>query len=277
MKPFERQGVTRDRLMGGVSFLRTIGRLKPGISVEQAQAAMTGLQQGYKAQHPGTADNTAATALVPLLQDVNAETCAPRSLTLLAAVAAVLLIACSNVANLLLVRFSGRRREISLRMALGATRGGIVRLFVIESTIVSVIAGALGLCLALWQVSVVPKLAGQNLPIDAGVSLHRGVMVFTLALSLLTGLAMGLYPAWQSSKADLVDGLKEGGRAISGSAGPAAPPPRAGRRASRAFGRAARGGGDVDLELLASEPAGSWFPDRTALAGRRRLASGAVS
>ena len=218
VKPFELQGLTRDRLMRGVSFMRAIGRLKEGVTMEQAQAAMAGLQHGYSQQRPDAADNTWATVLVRASEDVTRDL-RPAFLTLLAAVAAVLLIACSNVANLLLVRFTGRRREISLRMALGAARAGIVRLFVIESTLVSVIAGALGLCLALWTVSVVPTLAGQNLPLESGVRLHPGVMLFTIVLSLLTGLVMGLYPAWQSSKADLVDGLKEGGRAVSGSIG----------------------------------------------------------
>jgi putative ABC transport system permease protein len=140
-------------------------------------------------------------------------------MTLLAAVSAVLLIACSNVANLLLVRFTGRKREISLRMALGADRRGIVRLFVFESTLVSMIAGAVGLCLALWTVSIVPRVAGQNIPLEEGVTLHWPVLLFTIGLSLLTGLLMGLYPAWQSSRTDLVDGLKEGGRGTSGSRG----------------------------------------------------------
>lgn len=218
VKPFDLQGMTRDRLMRGVSFMRAIGRLKPGVSQEQAQAAMSGLHQGYKQERPDAADNTWTTVLVPVSQDVT-QNLRPAFLTLLAAVAAVLLIACSNVANLLLVRFTGRRREIALRMALGAARAGIVRLFVIESMLVSVIAGVLGLCLALWTVSLVPKLAGQNLPIEGEVTLHWPVMAFTLALSLLTGLAMGLYPAWQSSRADLVDGLKDGGRAVSGGVG----------------------------------------------------------
>lgn len=204
--------------MRGVSFMRAIGRLKPGVSHEQAQAAMSGLAQGYKEQRPDAADNTWATVLVPVSQDVT-QNLRPAFLTLLAAVAAVLLIACSNVANLLLVRFTGRRREIALRMALGAARAGIVRLFVIESTLVSVLAGGVGLLLAMWTVSIVPKLAGQNLPIEGGVSLHWGVMIFTLALSLFTGLVMGLYPAWQSSRADLGDGLKDGSRAVSGSVG----------------------------------------------------------
>ena len=94
-----------------------------------------------------------------------------------------------------------------------------MRLFVLESTLVSVFAGIVGLCLALWTVSVIPKLAGDNLPFEGGIALHWAVLLFTLVLSLLTGLAMGMYPAWQSSRADLVDGLKDGGRAVTGSRG----------------------------------------------------------
>ena len=218
VKPFELPGLTRERLMRGVSFMRCIGRLKPGISIQQAQAAMPTLEQSYRQQHPETADNSWTSVLVTIQEDVTGNL-RPAFLTLLAAVSAVLLIACSNVANLLLVRFTGRRREIALRMALGASRRGIVRLFVLESTLVSVFAGIVGLCLALWTVSVVPRIAGDNLPFEGGVTLHWAVLLFTLLLSLLTGLAMGMYPAWQSSRADLVDGLKDGGRAVTGSRG----------------------------------------------------------
>jgi len=217
-KPFEPSGITKDRLMRGVSFMRVTARLKPGISISQAQAAMPALSQSYKAQHPETADNTWSPYLVSAAEDVTGDL-RPAFLTLLAAVSAVLLIACSNVANLLLVRFTGRKREIALRMALGGERRRIVRLFVFESTLMSVIAGVIGLFLALWTVSVVPKIAGQNIPLESEVKLQWPVLIFTLGLSLITGLLMGLYPAWQSSRADLVDGLKEGGRGASGSRG----------------------------------------------------------
>ena len=142
----------------------------------------------------------------------------PAFAILFAAVAFVLLIACSNVANLLLVRFSGRRREIALRMALGASRTSVLRLFVLESLLVSAIAGSLGGLFAWELIPLVPKITTNFLPLDAsGVTVSLPVLGFTLALSLLTGLAMGIYPAWQSSRADLVDGLKEGGRGSSGS------------------------------------------------------------
>ena len=217
-KPFERPDLPKERLMRGVSFMRVTARLKPDVSITQAQAAMPALVQSYREQHPEGADNSWTSILVPASEDVTGNL-RPAFMTLLAAVSAVLMIACSNVANLLLVRFTGRRREIALRMALGAERCSIVRLFVLESTLVSVIAGVIGLCLALWTVSAVPKLAGQNIPLEGGVALHWPVVIFTLVLSLITGVLMGLYPAWQSSRADLVDGLKEGGRGTSGSRG----------------------------------------------------------
>ena len=216
--PFDKPDVTKDRLMRGVSFMRCIGRLKPGVTIQQAQAAMPALEQSYRAQHPETADCTWTSTVISANEDVTGDL-RPAFVTLLIAVGAVLLIACSNVANLLLVRFSGRRREIALRMALGADRRNVVRLFVLESTTISVIAGGIGLTLALWIVAVVPKVAGDNVPLESAVTLHWPVLLFTLALSLLTGFGMGVYPAWQSSRADLVDGLKESGRGVSGGRG----------------------------------------------------------
>jgi len=214
-KPFENPNTTKERLMRGYSFMRCIGRLKPGVTMAQAQAAMPALDRSYREQYPEPADNTWSSTLIGAAEDVTGDL-RPAFVTLLVAVGAVLLIACSNVANLLLVRFIGRRREISMRMALGADRRSVVRLFMIESATMSVIAGVIGLCLALWVVAVVPKVAGDNIPFESRVTLHWPVLLFTLGLSLLTGLVMGLYPAWQSSRADLVEGLKEGGRAVSG-------------------------------------------------------------
>src|SRR5204863_1513017 len=143
----------------------------------------------------------------------------PGFATLLAAVTFVLLIACSNVANLLLVRFTGRRREISLRMALGATRASVLRLFVFESVLLCLFGGIFGALLAWQLVPLVPRLAANFLPIEAGsaTALSVSVLAFAIALSLLTGLLMGLYPALQSSRADIVEALKEGGRGTAGS------------------------------------------------------------
>jgi predicted permease len=216
VKPFELPGLAPELLMRGVSYMRVIGRLKPGVAVAQAKAAMPALQEAYRAQYPANADNSWAPAVVTAAEDITGNNLRSAFIILIAAVGLVLLIACSNVANLLLVRFSGRRREISLRMAIGASRRGIVRLFVLESTLVSLMAGTAGLFLAMWVTSFVPKLAGANLPFESNIQLHTPVLFFTLALALITGAAMGLYPAWQSSRADLVDGLKDGGRAMTG-------------------------------------------------------------
>jgi len=218
VKPFEVPGLTKERINRGVSFLRVVARLKPGVTIEQARGAMPALQQGYRQERPENADNSWSPVVKGAAEDATGDLRRPFQI-LLAAVGAVLLIACSNVANLLLVRFTGRRREIALRMALGASRPSVVRLFVFESTLVSLIAGVVGTCLALWVVSVIPKLASNNLPLEAALQLNTPVLLFTLAISLLTGVAMGMYPAWQSSRADLVDGLKDGGRAMTGSRG----------------------------------------------------------
>ena len=218
-KPFVVPGLSYERTMRGSGFLRVIGRLKPGMTIEQARAALPSLEQSYRAEHPDKIDSSSVNTLKTLPEDVTGNL-RPAFGTLLAAVAFVLLIACSNVANLLLVRFTGRRREIALRMAIGASRSSIIRLFVFESVSVSAIAGAIGALLAWQLVPIVPKMAANFLPFDPATRLELSlpVLLFAIALSILTGVAMGIYPALQSSRADLVDGLKEGGRGTSGSA-----------------------------------------------------------
>jgi putative ABC transport system permease protein len=217
-KPFQLPGFSYERMMRGTGFLRVIGRMKPGINVEQVRAALPSLEQDYRAHYANNIDVTVTTSVKTLPEDVT-ENIRAGFATLFAAVCFVLLIACSNVANLLLVRFSGRRREIAVRMAIGASRSGIVRLFVWESLLVSVFAGALGGFVAWQLVPVIPKIASNFLPLDGNTasSLSLEVLAFTIGLSVLTGLLMGIYPALQASNADLVGGLKEGGRGTSGS------------------------------------------------------------
>ncbi|PYM07756.1 MAG: hypothetical protein DMF15_09840, partial [Verrucomicrobia bacterium] len=217
-KPFIIPGFSHERMMRGTAFLRAVGRLKPGVMFEQARAALQLLENSYRAQYPEKIDARSGTVVKTLPEDVT-ENLRPGFATLLAAVTFVLLIACSNVANLLLVRFTGRRREISLRMALGATRASVLRLFVFESVLLSLFAGILGALLAWQLVPLVPRLAANFLPIEAGTAtaLSVPVLAFAIALSLLTGLLMGLYPALQSSRADIVEALKEGGRGTAGS------------------------------------------------------------
>jgi predicted permease len=217
-KPFQLPGFSYERMMRGTSFLRVIGRLKPNIALQQVKTALPSLDQSYRTQYPNKIDSGLTTTLRTLPEDVT-QNFRAGFITLFAAVCFVLLIACSNVANLLLVRFSGRRREIALRMAIGASRAGIIRLFVFESLLVSILAGGVGAFVAWRLVPLVPKMASNFLPLEGNTatSLSLAVLLFTIGLSILTGLLMGVYPAMQASRADLVDGLKEGGRGTSGS------------------------------------------------------------
>jgi len=217
-KPFVIPGFSHERMMRGTGFLRVIGRLKPGQTFEQVRTALPSLDQSYRTQYPEKIDAQFPTIIKSLSEDVTGDL-RPAFATLFAAVACVLLIACSNVANLLLVRFSGRRREIALRIALGASRGSVLRLFVFESLLVSGLAGVIGAVLAWQLVPLVPKLAANFLPLEPNyqVTLSLPLLAFTIVLSIVTGVAMGIYPALQGSRADLVDGLKEGGRGTSGS------------------------------------------------------------
>src|SRR5437660_2101530 len=217
-KPYVLPGISYERMMRGSGFLRVVGRLKPGMTLEQARAALPPLEQSYRARYPDKIDSSSVMTLKTLPEDVTGNL-RPAFATLLAAVAFVLLIACSNVANLLLVRFSGRRREIALRIAIGASRWSVVRLFVFESVLVSAIAGFIGAFVAWQLVPLVPRMASNFLPLDSNTatSLSLPVLLFTIGLSILTGLLMGIYPALQGSQADLVDSLKEGGRGTAGS------------------------------------------------------------
>src|SRR5436305_1813744 len=181
-KPFQIPGFSYERMMRGTSFLRVVGRLKPGVSVEQARAALPSLDQSYRTQFPNKIDSSLTSTIRPVPQDVT-ENFRAGFITLFAAVCFVLLIACSNVANLLLVRFSGRRREIALRMAIGASRWSVVRLFVFESVLVSAIAGFIGAFVAWQLVPLVPRMASNFLPLDSNTatSLSLPVLLFTIS------------------------------------------------------------------------------------------------
>jgi predicted lysophospholipase L1 biosynthesis ABC-type transport system permease subunit len=257
-KPFQLPGFSNERLMRGTGFLRVIGRIKPGLTIEQVRAALPSLEKDYHANYSTNIDSTAETSVKTLPQDVT-ENIRAGFATLFAAVCFVLLIACSNVANLLLVRFSGRRREIALRMAIGASRVSVVRLFVWESLLISVLAGALGAFVAWRLVPLVPKMASNFLPLDGNTasSLSLEVLAFTIGLSIVTGLLMGIYPAFQASHADLVGSLKEGGRGTSGSVRQQRFSQDSNRCPGGSFSDVACGRGVVDHELYSTNPAES--------------------
>src|SRR5205085_383605 len=166
----------------------------------------------YPENHDGLWTNTLITAPEDAVGNLR-----PAFVTLVITVGLVLIIACTNIANLLLVRFVSRRREIALRMALGGSRSNVISLFMVESTLVGLLGGTLGAAMAWQLIPLVPKLAGANVPINPATSLHTSVFLFALIMSLFAGAVTGLYPAWQSCRSDLSSALKESGRSTIGS------------------------------------------------------------
>jgi predicted permease len=198
-------------LQGGSYVFKVIARLKPGVSVEQAREAMNVIAAGYRTAHPGNFDAPSTIELVPLLDDaVGARR--ESYLLLFGAVACVLLIACANIANLLLARFAGRRREIATRFALGASRGEVVRQLVSESLLLAVLGGASGLLLAEWALRAVVVFGADVIPRVTEISIDPRAIGFALMTTLMTGLLIGLLPAMQASRVSVLDALKEAGR-----------------------------------------------------------------
>ncbi len=194
-------------------FLHVVGRIKPGISLEQAQVEMSTIQAGLKEEYGASVINHSEMGseirLTPLLRQMVGHT--RSSLFIFSgAVALVLLIACANVANILLTRNVARQGEISLRVSLGANRWRIVRLLLCESLLLSFIGGIGGVLLAAWGTEVIINLGANSIPRLETVEIDRGVIFFALAVSALTGLLFGLTPAWRSSTTDLNASLKTG-------------------------------------------------------------------
>jgi putative ABC transport system permease protein len=197
----------------GAHFLTVIGRLKPGVTEEKAQAEMTAIAARLEQQYPDTNTRKSLrleSAFAALVGDVR-----PTLWILFGAVACVLLIACANVANLLLARATSRHKEMAIRTALGASRTRVVRQLLTESVLLSLVGGAVGLLLAVWWSDLLVALGKEDIPRAIHVEMDWRVLGFTLGVSLFTGLIFGLAPAFHSSKTELVESLKEGARGTS--------------------------------------------------------------
>jgi predicted permease len=193
-----------------ITYEHGIGRLKPGVTREQARADMDAIAGSLAQQYPDTNKDT-STALVPLKQDITGET-TTALFVLLGAVGFVLLIACVNIANLLLARSTSRMREFAVRSALGASRGRCIRQLLSESVLLSVMGGALGLILAVWGLAGALSILPQKLPRANEIRLDAHVLLFTLGTSLLAGIFFGLAPALKILQTNLQETFKEGGR-----------------------------------------------------------------
>ena len=201
----------------GAHFLGVVGRTKPGISLEQADAEMKAIAERLARQYPDSSANESAEVVA--LHDQVVGAVRPALLTLLAAVGVVVLIACANVANLLLVRAAVREKEVAIRAALGAGRQRLMLQMFAESLVLAALGGILGVLLAYGAVPVIQALGADSIPRAADIAIDRRVLSFAFGATILTGLLFGLAPAWHAARAGLGAVLKEGGRSSTSSGG----------------------------------------------------------
>ena len=195
--------------------LRAIARLKPGVTIAQAQSEMSVIAQRIEQQHPQTNRNRGV-HISSITEDTVGN--ASRALwIMLGAVVFVLLVACANVANLLLARATGRQRELTIRSAIGARRARLIRQLLTESLVLSLFGGGCGLLIAIWGTRLIEKIGSKINPAFNGFHVDLRVLAFTVGLTIVTGLLFGLAPALQMSRPNLTESLKEGARGLGGS------------------------------------------------------------
>jgi putative ABC transport system permease protein len=201
----------------GNHYLSVYGRLKEGATVEQAAAELAAVSRRLEAQYPETNGGWTASA-ADFRQEWSGEA-RPLLLVMLVAVAFVLLIACANVANLFLARATGRRREVAVRMAMGAGRGRLVRQLLTESSLVALMGGALGILLSFWGLELILAAFPTEPPLWMSFGVDANVLAFTVGVSLLTGMVFGLAPALHATRGSLHATLKDGARGATVGAG----------------------------------------------------------
>ena len=199
-------------------FLRVVARLKPGVSFEQAQSELDRLSADLRSRFPIKQTANSNLRIEPMHTDLVADV-KPQLVALMGAVVFVLLIACANVANLLLVRASARERELAVRAAIGGNQWRIIRQLIAESVVLAAIGGAAGLLLAQFGIDALIQLAPEGLPRVAAVSLDGTVLAFTALASFAAALIFGVLPAWRASRPDVMDVLRSSRGAIGGGTG----------------------------------------------------------
>jgi putative ABC transport system permease protein len=208
-----------EKAVRGIHDYLVLARLKPGASVAGARAQMDAISARLADQYPADDKGWGAT-VIPLHEDLVGDV-RPALLVLLGAVGFVLLIACANVANLVLARTLGRRKELAVRSALGASRGRIVRQLFAETTLLAVLGGALGLAIAGFCVKLIVAVLAGEMPRAGEIQLGGVVLAFTFGISLVTGALAGILPAWRLTHANPNEALKQGGRADADAGSPA--------------------------------------------------------
>ena len=216
-RTFEANNITAEQVRGGITYLIAVARIRRDVSLDQAQAEMGVLDSQYRRENPELGDSDPRLSIslnqVQTLMVANVRTAV---LVLFAAVGFVLLIGCANVASLLLSRALGRRKEIAVRRALGASRAGVVRQLLTENAVLAVLSGAIGIALSFWSTRAMSALPANALPRINRVHIDGQVLAFTVAVSLLTGILFGLMPALQISKSDVQSALRDEGRGNTG-------------------------------------------------------------
>jgi len=196
--------------------LRAIARLKPGVTIQQAQTELSMIAQRLEQQHPET--NRGRGIHVTSITDDTVGGASRALWMIFGAVGFVLLVACANVANLLLARASARQKEITIRSAIGAGRARLIRQLLTESLLLSIVGGTIGLFLAVWGTRMIERIGSRINPVFNGFHIDLRVLAFTFGLTLITGLLFGVAPALQMSRPNLSESLKDTGRGLGGSA-----------------------------------------------------------